>query len=121
VCLATDAFVGHLVAHEALLRLAFIDLFEVGPAMIGRMTRSVADFTAMLTEGAPGPVRGPRIAQEAVTGALWGVISTFVSNNRLSRLPALVDHLAFTVLAPYVGARRALETLASAQRRASSA
>ncbi|HTQ45049.1 MAG TPA: TetR/AcrR family transcriptional regulator, partial [Polyangiaceae bacterium] len=120
-CRATDAFVAHLVAHEALLRLAFIDLFEVGPAMIGRMTRSVADFTAMLTEGAPSPARGPRIAQEAVTGALWGVISTFVSNNRLSRLPALVDHLSFTLLAPYVGARRALEALAETQRRASAA
>ena len=42
-------FVSHLIAHQALLRIAFIDLFDVGPAMVGRMTRSVADFTAMLT------------------------------------------------------------------------
>ena len=116
-CRAMEAFVAHLVAHQALLRIAFIDLFEVGPAMIGRMTRSVADFTAMLTEQAPPPMRGPRIAQEAVTGAVWGVISTFVSNNRLSRLPSLVDHLTFTVLAPYVGPRAAVEALAAAQRR----
>src|SRR6185312_13535430 len=65
-CRAMEAFVAHLVAHQALLRIAFIDLFEVGPAMIGRMTRSVADFTAMLTEQAPPPLRGPEIAQEAV-------------------------------------------------------
>ncbi len=85
------------------------------------MTRSVADFTAMLTEQAPKPVRGPRIAQEAVTGAVWGVISTFVSNNRLSRLPSLVDHLTFTVLAPYVGPRAAVEALAACQRRRTAA
>ncbi len=116
-CRAMEAFVSHLVAHQALLRIAFINLFEVGPAMIGRMTRSVADFTEMLTEQAPAPVRAPQIAQEAVTGAVWGVISTFVTNNRLSRLPSLVDHLAFTVLAPYVGPRAAVEALLDALQR----
>ena len=120
-CRAMEAFVAHLVAHQALLRIAFINLFEVGPAMIGRMTRSVADFTAMLTEQAPAPLRAPRIAQEAVTGAVWGVISTFVTNNRLSRLPSLVDHLAFTVLAPYIGSRAAVDALAELQLRQSAA
>jgi AcrR family transcriptional regulator len=110
------AFVTHLVAHQALLRIAFIDLFEVGPAMVGRMTRSVADFTEMLTAAGPPPVRAPEIAREAVTGALWGVISSLVANNRLSRLPSLVDHLAFTVLAPYVGARAAVEAVAAGHR-----
>jgi AcrR family transcriptional regulator len=114
-CRAMDAFLARLVAHQALLRIAFINLFEVGPAMIGRLTRSVAGFTALLTEQAPGPVRGPRIAQEAVTGAVWGVISTFAANNRLSRLPSLVDHLAFAVLAPYIGPRAALDTLTERQ------
>ena len=121
VCQTIDAFVAHLVAHQALLRIAFIDLFEVGPAMIGRMTHSVTGFTAMLTEQGPAPMRAPLIAQEAVTGALWGVIATFVSNNRLSRLPSLVDHLAFTVLAPYVGSRAAIEALAGWQRRPAAA
>lgn len=113
VCRAIDAFVTHLVAHEALLRIAFIDLFEVGPAIVERMTRSVAEFTAMLTASGPPPTRGPLVAQEAVTGAIWGIISSLVANNRLSRLPTLVDHLAFTVLAPYVGARAAGEAIAA--------
>ncbi|HXB14861.1 MAG TPA: TetR/AcrR family transcriptional regulator [Solirubrobacteraceae bacterium] len=121
VCQTIDAFVTHLVARCALLRIAFINLFEVGPAMIGRMTRSVEGFTAMLTEQGPAPMRAPLIAQEAVTGALWGVIATFVSNNRLSRLPPLADHLAFTVLAPYVGPRAAIEALADRQRRPAAA
>lgn len=116
VCRAITAFIGHLAAHQALLRIAFIDLFEVGPAMIGRMTSSVAGFTEMLLEDAPRPARGPEIAREAVTGALWGVISSLVSNHRLSRLPSLPDHLAFIVLAPYVGARAAVEAIAAAQR-----
>ena len=59
VCRAIEAFVAHLIAHQALLRIAFIDLFEVGPAMIGRMTRSVADFTAC------SPSRRPPAAARA--------------------------------------------------------
>src|SRR5207245_6836804 len=74
VCQAMAAFVQHLVSHQALLRLAFIDLFEVGPGMIGRMTRSVAALTELLTEEGPEPRRAPLIAQEAVTGAVWGII-----------------------------------------------
>jgi AcrR family transcriptional regulator len=110
------AFVEYLVAHQALLRIAFIDLFEVGPGMIGRLTRSVEDVTKLLTEQGPAPQRGPAVAQEAITGALWGIICTYVTNNRLARLPALVDQLAFIVLAPYVGPRAAVETIAAARK-----
>jgi AcrR family transcriptional regulator len=116
VCNAISAFVTHLVAHQALLRIAFIDLFEVGPAMVGRMTKSVAELTAMLTECGPAPERAPEIAREVVTGAIWGVISSLVANNRLSRLPTLVDHLSFAVLAPYVGSRAAVRAIAASSR-----
>jgi AcrR family transcriptional regulator len=105
------AFVEYLVAHQALLRIAFIDLFEVGPGMVGRMMRSVEDVTKLLTEQGPAPQRGPAVAREAITGAVWGMICTYVASNRLARLPALVDQLTFVVLAPYVGAKAALETI----------
>jgi len=116
VCQAMAAFVQHLVSHQALLRLAFIDLFEVGPGMIGRMTRAVAALTELLTEEGPEPRRAPLIAQEAVTGAVWGIIGTYVTNHRLARLPSLVDHLSYTVLAPYVGSRAAIEAIQSRHR-----
>jgi AcrR family transcriptional regulator len=112
---AMAAFMSHLVAHEALLRIAFVDLFEVGPAMIGRMTSSVAELTAMLTDCGPPPECASEIVRELVTGAIWGVISSLVSNNRLSRMPSLVDHLAFIVLAPYVGPCAAIEAITAAQ------
>lgn len=113
---AMTAFVEYLVAHQALLRIAFIDLFEVGPAMVGRMTRSVETFTKYLTEHAPQPRRGPSVAVEAVTGALWAIISGYVANNRLARLPCLVEHLSFTVLAPYLGPKVAVEEIESARK-----
>ncbi len=105
------AFLDHLLARQALLRIAFIDVFEVGPAMIGRLTGCVQELTRLLTAGGPVPRRGPLVAQEAVTGAVWGIISTYVGNNRLPRLPSLVDHLSYTVLAPYVGAKAAIDAI----------
>jgi AcrR family transcriptional regulator len=110
------AFVEYLVAHQALLRIAFVDLFEVGPGMIGRMTRSVEDVTKLLTEDGPPPLRGPAVALEAITGALWGIICMYVASDRLARLPALVDQLVFIVLAPYVGPKAAVETIATARK-----
>lgn len=113
---AMAAFVDYLVAHQALLRIAFIDLFEVGPGIIGRMTRSVEGFTKLVTDGGPAPRRGPEVAQEAVTGALWAIISSYVSNDRLVRLPCLVDHLTFIVLAPYTGPKAAVEAIQAARK-----
>jgi AcrR family transcriptional regulator len=113
---AMAEFVEYLVGHEALLRIAFIDLFEVGPGVVGRMTRSVEGFTKFLTEHGPEPRRGPNVALEAVTGALWAIISGYVAGGRLSRLPCLVDHLTFTVLAPYVGPKAAVESIHAARR-----
>ncbi|MEA2472002.1 MAG: hypothetical protein QOE38_3001 [Thermoleophilaceae bacterium] len=107
------AFVEYLTAHEALLRIAFIEVFELGPAVAGRMTHSVDALTELLTSSGPEPQRAPAIAREAITGALWGIIATYVVGNRITRLPALIDQLAFVVLAPYVGPKLALETIAS--------
>ncbi len=108
---AVTAFVEYLVGHEALLRLAFIDLFEVGPAMVGRMTRSVEGFTKLIVAQGPAPRRGPEVAMEAITGALWAIISSYVGSRRLQRLPSAVDHLTFTVLAPYLGPKAAVEAI----------
>jgi len=108
---AMVAFTDYLVAHEALLRIAFIDIFEVGPGMIGRLARPVESFTKLLAEQAPAPRRGPDVALEAVTGAVWAIVSSYVANGRLSRLPCLVDHLTFTVLAPYIGPKVAVESI----------
>jgi AcrR family transcriptional regulator len=116
VHLAVAALVEYFAAHEALSRLAFIDIFEVGPGMVGRMTRSIEDFTKLLDDLGPDARRGPLVAREAVTGAIWGIVSSYTGNDRVRRLPRLVDQLTFIVLAPYVGAQAAVETIEAARR-----
>ncbi len=116
VLLAVGALTEYFAAHEALSRLAFIDIFEVGPGMVGRMTRSIEDFTKLLDEMGPDARRGPLVAREAVTGAIWGIVSSYTANDRVRKLPRLVDQLTFIVLAPYIGAKDAIETIEAARK-----
>jgi AcrR family transcriptional regulator len=114
VYLAVRALVEYFAAHEALSRMAFIDIFDVGPGMIGRMTRSIEDFTKLLDELGPEPRRGPLVAREAITGAIWGIVSSYTAHDRVRQLPRLVDQLSFIVLAPYIGAKPAMEAISAA-------
>jgi AcrR family transcriptional regulator len=120
VCRAMTAFVEYLAAHQAMIRMAFVDVFEVGPAMIGRLTSSIEDFTKLLTETGPVPAplphRGPAVAREAITGGIWAIISSYVANDRVARLPSLVDQLVFVTLAPYVGPKQAVEAIQAARK-----
>ncbi len=116
VHLAVRALIEYFASHEALSRLAFIDIFDVGPGMIGRMTRSIEDFTKLLDDLGPEARRGPLVAREAVTGAIWGVVSSYTAHDRVRQLPRLVDQLTFIVLAPYLGPKPAIETIEAARK-----
>ncbi|HEY2283927.1 MAG TPA: TetR family transcriptional regulator [Solirubrobacteraceae bacterium] len=115
VPVAVSAFIEHIVSHPALLRMAFIDLFDVGPGMIGRMTKSIDRFTGMLATNGPEPRRAPEIASEAITGAVWDIISAYSTAERMRYLPCLSDHISFVVLAPYIGPKVAIDTIEQAR------
>jgi AcrR family transcriptional regulator len=117
VNLGVRAFVDYLVSHEALTRIAFVELYSVGPGLVDRLTGLVDELTRVLTESGPGPCRGPMIAKDAVAGALWGIISSCVLNNRVQELPRVAEHLSFLVLAPYIGAEASVESIEAARGR----
>lgn len=116
VCQAMAALTEYLVSHQALLKIAFVDVFEVGPGMIGRLNKAVEEFTKLLAVEAPEPRRGPALAREAVTGAIWGIVSSYVANDRLQRLPGLVEQLSYVMLAPYIGPKEAVEAIQAARK-----
>lgn len=110
---AVEGLLDYAACHEGLMRIAFIELFAVGPRVIDRVTRLADEFTVFLLQDAPEPRHAPSIAEDAVSGALWGVISSWVAGKRLLQLPWLVEHLSFIVLAPYIGAEQAFEAIAA--------
>jgi AcrR family transcriptional regulator len=114
--LAMTAFVEYLLTHREVLRIAFVDIFEVGSAVVGRLAMLVETIVQLLTDDAPEPRRGPMLVREALTGAIWSLIAGSLAGGGLARAPAVRDQLTFVVLAPYIGARGALETIEAAGR-----
>lgn len=108
---AMAAFVEYLLGHPDLLRIAFVEPFEMGPGVAVRLTQPIEAFTALLTEAAPAPRRGPLLAREAVAGAIWAILAGHVAGGRVSRGAGLIDQLSFTVLAPYIGATAAVDAI----------
>lgn len=117
VCEAVISYVEHLAAHRALLRLSFVDLFDVGPATVWQMTRSVEQLVALLTDAGPAPRRAPLVVREAITGALWATIFTCAACDHPCELAPLAGQLTFIVLAPYIGPAAAAHELFAGQRR----
>jgi hypothetical protein len=69
----------------------------------------------MLAANGPAPRRAPEIASEAITGAVWDIISAYSTAERMRYLPCLADHISFVVLAPYVGPKVAIDTIEQAR------
>ncbi|HXB63434.1 MAG TPA: hypothetical protein VNV42_01025 [Solirubrobacteraceae bacterium] len=109
--LGVKAGVTHLVIHPGLTRISLIDVFETGPTVGDYIGRSLRKLSNALAEGAPEPRRAPRIAHEAVAGALWAVVLNYAARRRLRYLQPLGGHLAFIVLAPYLGPKEAAQTI----------
>ncbi len=114
--LGVKAGIEHFVVHPGLTRMAFEDLFEVGPAVTDSIGTSLNKLAGMLREGSPEPRRAPLLAHEAVAGAMWAIIGNYAVRKRVRYLPSLTDHLAFLVLAPYVGPKAAGHTIDATRR-----
>ncbi len=114
--LGVKAGIEHFVVHPGLTRMAFEDIFEVGPAVTDSIGSSLGKLACMLQESSPEPRRAPLLAHEAVAGAMWAIIGNYAMRKRVRYLPSLTDHLAFLVLAPYVGPKAAGQTIDATRR-----
>lgn len=114
VRLAMAAYIDCIARHPGVSRVAFVDLFGVGAGAANHQTSVSEAFTDFLADSGATPQRAPTVALEALTGALWAVIGSSVASGRLRFLPATLDHLTFTVLAPYTGPRAAIEAIEEA-------
>jgi AcrR family transcriptional regulator len=114
--IGVKAGIDHFVAHPGLTKMAFVDLFEVGSAVTDCIGDSLGKLSALLHEGAPEPRRAPLVVHEAVVGAVWAVIGSYAARKRVKYLPSLTDHIAFLVLAPYVGPKAAGITIDATRR-----
>lgn len=118
VRLGMAAYIDSIARHAGVSRLAFVELYGAGPGAASHIASASEAFTDFLADTGATPQRAPSVALEALTGALWSVVGSSVASGRLRFLPATLDHLTFTVLAPYTGPRAAIEAIEEAASKA---
>jgi AcrR family transcriptional regulator len=113
---AIERLLGHLAARPIHARALAQDAFVVGEPAIARNLELAERLAGDLTAGAPGGATAA-VAPAAIAGALWYTVRRQVVDRRVQLLPALTDHLSFTVLAPFLGPDAALRVLRERERR----
>jgi TetR/AcrR family transcriptional regulator len=97
------------IASDAVFaRLAFVDVFSVGPAGIATRSRLMHRFSDLLLDEAPPAVRPSELVAEAIAGAVWQIAADLVWRGATERVPELADYATYLVLAPTLGAEQAI-------------
>ncbi len=99
---------GYLAEHPLYAQTIAAGAFAAGPQAAERDRELVRCLTRLLVAGAPQPPQS-RIAVDGIAGAIGHTIRCQVQGGRIELLRALSDHLAYVVLAPYIGADAAAE------------
>jgi TetR/AcrR family transcriptional regulator len=105
----------YLADHPLKARTIAQETFFAGNEAMERTVELSQSIATLLTEGAPAEADG-RYTTDAVAGAIWHTIRCQVAGGRIELLPALSDHLAYVVLAPYIGAEDAVEVVTEERR-----
>jgi AcrR family transcriptional regulator len=81
-----------------------------GPKAFARNVRLSRELALLLTQGAPYAPRN-RLVTDCVAGAIWHTVRCQVASRQIQLLPALVDALAYVVLAAFAGTENAAEVV----------
>ena len=109
----------HLAEHPLQTRTLVQEAFFAGAGALQRSLEVSHSIATLLTAGAAADPRCA-LAVEAIAGAVWHTVRCQVAGGRIELLPVLSDHLAYVVLAPFIGAEAAVEIVTD-ERRAGSA
>jgi AcrR family transcriptional regulator len=106
---------SYLAEYPLQARAIAQEAFFAGSEALERTVELSHSIATLLTEGAPTAVHDVHIT-EAVAGAIWHTVRCQVAGGRIPLLAAISDHLAYIVLAPFIGAEAAVEIVAEERR-----
>ncbi len=92
VAAGLEAYLRYLAVEPGHARLGFVDIFTADPEVLALRDETVAAFVAYLDPGfelahADRPV--PRIAPDAIGGAIWELLQDHIQHEPIERLPQL--------------------------------
>jgi AcrR family transcriptional regulator len=105
------ALLRHVAGDPVLLRVAFVEIFALGPAGIERRERLLGQFTDLLASSLPHAQRPSDLVAEASAGAIWGLLHHYVTHGDTHQLPGLTDYATYIALAPVLGGEEAIKAI----------
>jgi AcrR family transcriptional regulator len=105
------ALLDHVAAHPFVGRVAFVEIFSVGPSAIDRRSAMLRKFANVFTRRIPDSQRPSELIAEAIVGAIWAVIHDYVVRGRVDLLHELADDATYLALAPVIGHEAAIELI----------
>ncbi len=104
---AGRAFSGFLESNPMIAHVGFVEAYAVGPAAVQRVEDSHTTFTIFLQEGYQQKARRPppsRLALEAIITSIFEIVHMEARRSREPQVSGMLGHMAFLVLAPFLGA-----------------
>lgn len=112
VYLALEALCGQLAADSVLSAIALSEAFIAGPSAMRRREEMTAAIAKRLRASVPpGQDQPTQIAAEASIDAIWAVLHRHVITGQTQRQLPRASVLAYLMLAPSVGAPRAIRAI----------
>jgi AcrR family transcriptional regulator len=110
----TRGFAGFLERNPMIAHVGFVEAYAVGPAAVQRVEDSHTTFTIFLQEGYqqnPQPTAPSRLALEAIITSIFEIVYREARHSEQPRPTAMLGHMAFLALAPFLGAENANELI----------
>lgn len=108
---ALSALCAYLAADPLFARLAFVEVFALGPVGLRCRTRVMTNVAEGFRASAPAARRPSPLVAEASLGAAWGIVHQHVAHSATHRLPQIAAQLSFMALAPSLGAQNAVHAI----------
>jgi AcrR family transcriptional regulator len=115
VCQASAALCAALARDPVLAQLGFIEVFAPGREGLYCRERLIGRCAERLRKTAPARQRPSELVAEASMAAAWRIVHAEIAAGRGRGLAQMAPLIAYVLLAPATGARRAAETIGAEQ------
>lgn len=115
VCRASAALCTAVARNPVLAQLGFIEVLEPGREGLYCRERLIGRCADRLRKTAPARQRPSELAAEASMAAAWRIVHAEIAAGRRRGLEQIAPVVAYVLLAPVTGARRAAQAISDEQ------
>jgi AcrR family transcriptional regulator len=105
---AFGALCNFLASRPALARLIAVEIYAAGPAVLQRRLETISPLEDLVAEGFSRAPETPKIAAEAIVGAVCALAYKQIRSSGPESMPGLAPLLTYIALSPFLGAEEAV-------------